>query len=504
MSQLRYPKAGKRDRESEWLAPVSWRPASINAMQIRTKIVVTLGPATDEPGVVEAMIEAGMRVARFNFSHGSLEEHAQRARLVREASAKLHCDVALLQDLQGPKVRLGRFIGGGVQLAEGESFVLTTEPVSGDETRASVDYPRLPGDLSEGADILLADGTVRLRVERIAGSDLYCRVINGGRIADRQGVNVPGSELRIPALTEKDREDLAQGAHIGFDYIALSFVQRPNDVTDARQLAREYHSGAKVIAKIEKPKAIERFWEILKVSDGIMLARGDLGVEVEAERVPIIQKHLISICNRAGKPVITATQMLQSMIASPRATRAETSDVANAIFDGSDAVMLSAETSIGRYPLQAVRYMADIAAATESSAAYDEVARLHVPSQTGSVQDACARAACDLARNIRASLIVCLTKGGSTARAISANRPSIPIIAAGPDASVRRSLALYHGVHTRDVAFPAGADTDVIIQNVLAQARREGWAKPGDRIVFTAGLPFDRTGGTNLIRIETL
>ncbi len=473
-------------------------------MRIRTKIVCTLGPATDSPATLQAMIRAGMKVARFNFSHGSLEEHVMRARLVREASAALDTDVALLQDLQGPKVRLGRFVGGGVQLAEGESFVLTTETVAGSEARASVDYEGLPQDVAEGNDILLADGAVRMVVEEVRGAQIRCRVIAGGRVADRQGVNVPGAELRIPALTEKDREDLAQGTLIGFDWVALSFVQRPDDVLDARRMLANYHSGARVLAKIEKPMAVQRFSEILAVSDGIMLARGDLGVEMDAALVPIIQKRLIAECNRAVKPVITATQMLQSMIESPRPTRAEASDVANAVLDGSDAVMLSGETSVGKYPVETVRFMSEIARATEDSEIYARHARMEPPDPRRDVQSAAAHAACEVARNIGAAAIVCLTKGGSTARMVAANRPLVDIIAAAPDPAVRRVLALHHGIFPRNCVFASGADTDSIVQSVMAQARREKWGEPGERIVFTAGLPFDRTGGTNLIRIEEL
>lgn len=473
-------------------------------MTIRTKIVCTLGPATDPPGVLEEMIRAGMTVARFNFSHGNLEEHIQRARRVREASAVTGCDVALLQDLQGPKVRLGRFVGGGVYLSEGESFTLTTDMVKGTEEQASVDYPGLPGDLSEGLDIILADGALRLVVTSIEGTNIRCRVAASGRIADRQGVNVPGAELNIPALTEKDREDLAQGAHIGFDYIALSFVQRPRDIEETRVLLDQHHSGAKILAKIEKPRAVDRFDEILAVSDGIMLARGDLGVEMDAAQVPIIQKDVIATCNLAGKPVITATQMLQSMIDTPRPTRAEASDVANAVLDGSDALMLSAETSIGKYAVGSVRMMAEIARATEASERYREVAGIHEATVNGSIQDAVARSTCQLAGNVKARAIVCLTKGGSTARAVSGHRPQLPIIAAAPDPSVRRLLNLYHGIVPKKIAFPVGADTDSIVQSVLAHARKEGWGETGEHLIFTAGLPFDRTGGTNLIRIETL
>lgn len=471
-------------------------------LDIRTKIVCTLGPATDNVAVLTEMIRHGMRVARFNFSHGTIEEHANRARMVREASAAAGCDVVLLQDLQGPKVRVGRFQGGGVHLSEGDTFVFTTENVLGNEERVSVDYEGLPTDVVVGTDVLLADGAVRLVVEAIEKPNIRCRVISSGRVADRQGVNVPKVELRIPALTDKDREDLAQGTKVGFDYVALSFVQRPEDIVETRSLLMQNHSGAKILAKIEKPLAVERFDDILAVSDGVMVARGDLGVELEAARVPIVQKQLIATCNIEGKPVITATQMLQSMIESARPTRAEVSDVANAILDGTDAVMLSAETSIGRYPIETVQVMADIAQATEASAAYKNSMRMHGIAQSGSIQDSVAHAACALAENVSAAAIVCLTKGGSTARAVAGNRPLAPIIAAAPDAAVRRGLTLFRGIKTIATVFPAGADTDQIVTHIISQAKREGWAKSGDRLVFTAGLPFDRTGGTNLIRIE--
>jgi pyruvate kinase len=471
---------------------------------IRTKIVCTLGPATDAPGALAAMIRKGMRVARFNFSHGTVAEHAARARLVRAAAAEVGVDVTLLQDLQGPKVRVGRFQGGGVHLSEGDAFTFTTRQLLGDETQAAVDYPGLPADVRVGMDILLADGAVRLTVEAVSDDAVRCRVAASGRVADRQGVNVPEAELRIPALTEKDREDLANGAKIGFDYLALSFVQRPEDIQEARTLLAQHGSAARILAKIEKPIAVERFDAILAVSDGIMVARGDLGVELDAARVPVVQKQLIAGCNRAGKPVITATQMLQSMIENARPTRAEVSDVANAILDGTDAVMLSAETSIGRYAVETVAMMAAIARETEASAPYRESAQTHIVPQTGSVQDAAAAAACTIAANIRATAIVCLTKGGTTARVVAGNRPLTPIIAAAPDGAVRRQLMLYRGITTRPTVFPPGADTDDIVTAVMMQSLRESWAKPGDRFVFTAGLPFDRTGGTNLIRVETV
>ncbi len=472
--------------------------------EIRTKIVCTLGPATDSVEVLTKMIRSGMRVARFNFSHGTIEEHVRRARMVREASAEVGCDVALLQDLQGPKVRLGRFQGGGVYLSAGDRFSLHTDVLLGNDERASVDYEELPQDVIMGTAILLSDGAVRMVVEEIEDKVVHCRVQTSGRIADRQGVNVPGVELKIPALTEKDREDLVQGAKVGFDFLALSFVQRPEDILETRTLLTQNHSSAKILAKIEKPVAVERFDEILAVSDGVMVARGDLGVEIEAARLPIIQKQLIALCNLAGKPVITATQMLQSMIENAQPTRAEVSDVANAILDGTDAIMLSAETSIGKYAFETVQMMCDIARSTEESAAYRSMLRMHGISQTGSIQDAAAHAACALAQNVNAAAIVCLTKGGSTARAVAGNRPLTPIVAAGPDAAVRRALSLYRGVRTCAMLFPVGADTDELVQNMLQQAKEETWAKPGDRLVFTAGLPFDRTGGTNLIRIEVL
>ncbi|SDF08989.1 pyruvate kinase [Thermus arciformis] len=466
----------------------------------RTKIVATLGPATDTKEAIRALAEAGADVFRMNFSHGLPEDHRRRAAWVREVSQELGKTLALLQDLQGPKIRVGRFREGRVELKAGAPFVLTRLPVEGDERRVSVSYPGLPEDVSPGQVLLLDDGRIRLRVVKVEGDEIHTLVEVGGVLSDHKGVNVPGSDLSLPALSEKDIQDLALGAEIGVDWVAVSFVRTRDDLLLARHYLSRYGSRARLMAKVEKPSAVARFEEILEEADGIMVARGDLGVEMPLEEVPIVQKRLILRCIAAGKPVITATQMLESMVQNPSPTRAEASDVANAIFDGTDAVMLSAETAAGAYPVEAVAMMARIAKAVESSPEFLQKLNVLRPSPTPTTQDAIAQAADDIVEAVGAKAIVVFTATGSSARRIARTRPQVPILALTPSLEVRNQLALVWGVIPH--LAPDPKDTDDMVRIALQAVKALGLAQVGERVVIAAGVPFGVRGTTNLLRVE--
>jgi len=457
----------------------------------RTKIVATLGPATDDKEVIRALAEAGADVFRLNFSHGAPEDHRRRVGWVREVAEELGRTLAVLQDLQGPKIRVGRFREGQVLLRPGQRFVLTAEPVEGDEHRVSVSYKGLPEDVSPGQILLLDDGRIRLKV---------LEVEVGGVLSNNKGINIPGADLSIPALSEKDIQDLALGAELGVDWVAVSFVRTRDDLLLARHYLSRYGSKARLMAKIEKPSAVARFEEILEEADGIMVARGDLGVEMPLEEVPIVQKRLILRCIAAGKPVITATQMLESMVQNPSPTRAEASDVANAIFDGTDAVMLSAETAAGAYPVEAVAMMARIAKAVESSPEFLQKLNVLRPAPTPTTQDAIAQAADDVVEAVGARAIVVFTATGGSARRIARTRPQVPILALTPNPEVRNQLALVWGVYPH--LAPDPQDTDDMVRIALREVKALGLAQVGDRVVIAAGVPFGVRGTTNLIRVE--
>ncbi|WP_337845865.1 pyruvate kinase [Thermus sp.] len=466
----------------------------------RTKIVATLGPATSTGEAIRALAEAGADVFRLNFSHGTPEDHRARAALVRAVAQALGRPLALLQDLQGPKIRVGRFRGGRVELRPGQRFLLTAEPREGDEEGVSVSYRGLPEDVRPGQVLLLDDGRLRLVVEAVQGPEIHTRVEVGGVLSDHKGINIPGADLSIPALSEKDIQDLALGAEIGVDWVAVSFVRSRDDLLLARHYLARHGSSAKLMAKIEKPSAVARFEEILEEADGIMVARGDLGVEMPLEEVPIVQKRLILRAIAAGKPVITATQMLESMVGSPSPTRAEASDVANAIFDGTDAVMLSAETASGAYPVEAVAMMARIAWAVEASPEFLQKLNVLRPHPTPTTQDAIAQAADDVAEAVGAKAIVVFTATGSSARRIARTRPQVPILALTPNHEVVHQLALVWGVFPR--LAPDPKDTDDMVQIALKAVKEEGLAQIGDRVVIAAGVPFGVRGTTNLLRVE--
>lgn len=470
----------------------------------RTKIVATVGPASAGRATLKALMESGADVFRLNFSHGSHEEMAALVDTIRDLSRERQRAVAILGDLQGPKIRTGRMRDGQMLLAAGETVTITTAEVIGADGVIPTIYRALPRDVKPGDRILMDDGLLELAVEAVAGEEVSCRVVVGGVLKDRKGINLPGVAVSAPAMTEKDHADLLFCISHQLDYVALSFVRSAADVVMLKEILHVHDSPLKVIAKIEKPEAVENFAEILGVTDGVMVARGDLGVEIDPERVPLIQKHIIRLCNRAGKPVITATQMLESMIGSPRPTRAETSDVANAIIDGTDAVMLSAETASGRYPCEAVAMMVRIAGDVEADPLLREQFRRLPPAERGyaSLPEAIGQAACQVATAVSAAAILAFTQTGSTAALVAKYRPPMPVYAVTPTQSVRRRMALYAGV--RSIRVDIEGDTEAQIRSVEAAVLAAGVLNKGDVVVITMGSPVSDPGTTNLLKIHRL
>ena len=466
----------------------------------KTKIVCTLGPATDREGVLREMLEAGMNVARFNFSHGSHPEHKQRLDALKSLRAELDLPVAAMLDTKGPEVRLKSFDGGCVTLRTGQTFTLTTRDVVGDQSICSVTYADLPGDVKAGGTILLDDGLVRLTVLETTATDIRCRVENDGVMKNNKGVNVPGVRLSMPYMSQRDREDILFGVEQGFDFIAASFVRTADDVREIRRLLDEADSSIQIIAKIENQEGVSNLAEILSVADGIMVARGDMGVEIDFTEIPIIQKDIIAQCVAAGKPVITATQMLDSMVENPRPTRAEITDVANAIYDGTSAIMLSGETAAGKYPVEAVRTMDAIALRTEADINYAK--RMHnlLGSSRLSIAAATAHAACTTAMDIGADAILTVSKSGTTARLVSRFRPGTTVIALLMDPPVQRQMALYWGVVP--LTMPRASSTDELVDFAVQAAEQAGVVKQGDLVVVTAGVPVGVSGTTNMIRVR--
>jgi pyruvate kinase len=464
-----------------------------------SKIVCTIGPASRSPRMIRKLLQAGMDVARLNFSHGSHEEHAQTFAALREAAVQLKKPLAILADLQGPKIRTGVLAGGSVLLRSGQQFVITTARILGDSTRVSTIFKPLPREVHAGDRILLSDGLIELRVQRVRGHEVICQVVNGGTLGENKGINLPGVKLRVPALTPKDRADLRFALKQGADFIAVSFVRRPEDVLLAKSLIRRAKKDTPVIAKLEKPEAIENLETILKASDGVMVARGDLGVEMNPERVPVVQKNIIARAREFRRPVITATQMLESMTQNPRPTRAEASDVANAIFDGSDAVMLSAETASGQYPLEAVAMMARIIEEAEESIhefprpAMQE--RLKVP-------ETVAELVCHASRELHMKLIAVFTHSGFTARLVSRYRPLVPIIAFSPEAETRRRMALLWGVTSQSISDIKKIDGLASIAE--KRLLEERLVKKGDVIGIVAGTPMGIRGTTNFMKFHVI
>lgn len=469
--------------------------------QRRAKIVATVGPASAGPEVLRELFLAGADVFRLNFSHGSHADHAARLAVLRELEAETGRPIGILADLQGPKLRVGRFADGPVILQQGQAFRLDLDPAPGDAQRVNLPHPEIFAALEPGAELLLDDGKLRLRVERCDAASADTRVLVGGRLSERKGVNVPGVLLPISALTAKDRADLDAALALGVDWVALSFVQRPEDLAEARALIG---GRAGLIAKLEKPSAIERLDEVIAASDAVMVARGDLGVELPAERVPAIQKRIVRLCRRLGKPVIVATQMLESMIESPVPTRAEASDVATAIYDGADAVMLSAESAAGKYPVAAVAMMNRIIEGTEADPQYRQLIEAsHTPAEAGRA-DVAEAVCCAMRRTVallQAAAIVCYTTSGHTSLRAARERPEAPILSLTPDLAVARRLALAWGVHSARIE---NLDDVERVTELAGQiARRDGFAQPGQIIVTIAGMPFGRSGTTNLMRIAS-
>ncbi|WP_412062396.1 pyruvate kinase [Rubrivirga sp. IMCC45206] len=471
----------------------------------RTKIVCTLGPAVSTQEGVRALIGAGMDVARLNFSHGSHDDHRRMIEIVREEARAAGRIVPVLQDLQGPKIRLGLVRDGGVLIHKGNALVLTSEPVAtGDERRVHVSYDALAEEVAEGNRILLDDGHLELVVTRIDGADVHTEVVVGGPLRSRKGVNLPQLKSARPSLTDKDLTDLAFGLDHDVDLLALSFVRSGSDVEDLTRRIAAAGKSIPVIAKVEKPEAVEDFDAVLAAAAGVMVARGDLGIEIPMQNVPIVQKRLIRACLEASKPVITATQMLESMIDNPRPTRAESTDVANAVFDGSDAVMLSGETAAGKYPIQAVRVMDEIVRAAEASRGElgGRAALVAVSHQDDPITDAVSFTAVKLAQETEAEAICCLTHSGSTARSIASHRPDVPIYAFTDDETALGRIALTWGVEPIAIEFQEHTDDGVraVHRELLA---RPGFDK-GARVVVTAGLPLPAMGRTNMIHVTTL
>lgn len=466
-----------------------------------SKIVCTIGPASKSPRIIERLLLAGMDVARLNFSHGSHEEHAKNIATLRAAAIKVKKPIAILADLQGPKIRTGALAGGiPVQLREGQKFVITTAKILGDSTRVNTTFTTLPQEVHRGDRILLSDGLIELHVQQVRGKEVVCRVVNGGALGENKGINLPGVKLKVPALTPKDKSDLVFALKQGANYIAVSFVRRPDDVVLAKNLIRKAGKDTPVIAKLEKPEAIENLDAILRVADGVMVARGDLGVEMSPEKVPVVQKTIIARAREFRRPVITATQMLESMTENPRPTRAEASDVANAIFDGSDAVMLSAETASGKYPVETVSMMSRIIHEAEKS--IQEFPRPSTMQERLKIAETVAELVCHASRELHMKLIAVFTHSGFTARLVSRYRPLVPIVAFSPEAETRRRMALIWGVVPRYIA-----DTQKIDNLAeLAEKRllEEKLVRKGDVIGIVAGTPMGIRGTTNFMKFHTI
>lgn len=468
----------------------------------KTKIVCTIGPASINPAVLKLLMQNGLNVARINASHGTIQEHGEYIQAIRQEAQKLNLPLAILLDLPGPKDRTGKTKKGGIKLREGAEFVLTTRDVLGDDTQVSVDLPELPHHVKLGQDIFLDDGLIKLEVISISHDGVKCRVITGGRLYDNKGVNVPGVVWEIDSVTKDDWKHLEAGVEQGIDFVGLSFVHRADDINSVRDFLKTHNSPAQIIAKIERAEALDKFDEILEAADGVMVARGDLGVQIPIQRVPIVQKELIRKCNHVGKPVIVATQMLESMVDSPIPTRAEATDVANAIFDGTDAIMLSEETAIGQYPVETVKIMHLIAMEAEAALPYEQMFSSRYKDLQPLTDDAISYAACHTAHQLGAKAVIAYTASGSTARRVSKYRPRTPIVAVTPDEVIQRQLALCWGVTALKVR-----ETKLIINMFSGAANavcRAGIACRGDLVVVTAGVPIHQAGTTNMLKVEQI
>jgi len=474
-----------------------------NLLRKRTKVVCTLGPATDSASLLERLVRSGMNVARLNLSHGTHESHAKTIKTVRRISERLGIEVAVLIDLPGPKYRTGKLKGGRATLRRGSSVTLTINDVEGDETLIPVNLPNLTRDVKLGDTVLLDDGAMQLRVLGKTSDEVKCRVVVGGVLTERRGLVIPGMPTSGPFVTDALRKHIVFSVQQKPDYLAISFVSSAEDVLAVRGLLREQASEIPIVSKIERVQAVRNFDDILAVSDGIMVARGDLGVDIPLERVPLVQKEIIKKCNRAGKPVITATQMLESMVNAARPTRAEVTDVANAIFDGTDAIMLSAETSIGKYPLASVRMMARIALETEKKLPYDLMLTERSSWLERETDELISYNACYTAAALSAKAIVAYTQSGSTARRVSKYRPRVPVIGITPDQVVCGRLLLHWGIYPFHVA-KAPASVDIMFSSAVEHVRGLGLARPDDLIIITGGVPVGMSGATNLLKVEKI
>ena len=469
-------------------------------MYKKTKIVCTLGPSSEKPEILDAMMKSGMNVARSNFSHGTHDEHRKRIDGVRAASVRTGLPVALMLDTKGPEIRLGLFENGSIEMEKGKEFTLTARDITGNETIASMTYKELPKEVKPGDHILLSDGLVNLEVIGIDGDDIHTLILNDGKMSDRKRVAVPGVPINLPAVSETDQADIEFGIKMGMDFVAASFVQRGKDVLTIRKILERQGSPMQIISKIECQAAVHNIDEIIQMSDGIMVARGDLGVEVAAEEVPMLQKMLIHKCQKAGKPVITATQMLESMCNNPRPTRAETSDVANAILDGTDAIMLSGETASGLYPVQAVQTMERVALYTEKN--FPVEVTKHEDPLTETTTESIGKATVKIAEDLHAAAIIASTERGGTAQMIAKHRPESAIVAVSPHEHVVRRMQLYWGIQA--VLGKEANNSDEVVDNAIYAALDNDLIEAGDLVVLTAGVPVGREGSTNMIRVQVV
>jgi len=473
-----------------------------NFFERRTKIVCTIGPATGSAAVIEQLIKAGMNVARLNLSHGTPREHARYIQTVRKLSHRLEIPVAILMDLPGPKYRTGKLKNGQATLKKGAQVILTTRQMEGDNKVIPINLPTLPQDVKVGDTVLLDDGAMQLKVLERQGTDVKCKVMVGGILTERRGLVVPGMRTSGLFITDTLRECVLFAIKQQPDYLALSFVSNAEDVTSVRAILHKNDADIPIIAKIERGVAVDKFDSILAASEGIMVARGDLGVDIPLEKVPLVQKEIIRKCNQAGKPVITATQMMESMVNTPRPTRAEVTDVANAIFDGTDAIMLSAETSIGKYPVQAIKMMAKIAREAEGELPYEQILAEGGRWLEHKTDELISYSACHTAHSLGAAALVAFTQSGSTAGRVSKYRPSMPILAITPDAVVVGRLMLRWGVYPFQIA--GASSVDELFTTAAKLSKELGLAKPGDLIVITGGIPVGVAGSTNLLKVERI
>lgn len=464
----------------------------------KTKIVATLGPASNTPEMIETLFLTGVDVFRLNFSHGTTEDHARRLSIIRDLEKKYARPIAVIADLQGPKLRIGKFKDGSIALTIGQRLRLDLDPALGDATRVNLPHPEIISAINVGAYVLCDDGKVRLKIEEKGADFLVTSVVSGKKLSNNKGVNIPGVVLPIPALTAKDREDLQSALAMGVDWIALSFVQKPEDVMEARALVG---NRVALCIKLEKPSALECLAELIDLSDGVMLARGDLGVEIPAEDVPSTQKRVVRMVRAAGKPLIVATQMLESMIENASPTRAEASDVATAVYDGTDAVMLSGETASGAYPVEAVSIMDRICTRVECDDYYHDLVDADYPAASGgdTAHDAITRAAYGVARDVNAVAVVCYSQSGTTALRMARHRPWVPILSLTPIEKVARRLMLSYAMHP--VMVPQVATFAEAVETAVAAAKAQGLAHKGQKLVMTAGVPFGRAGTTNILRV---